>query len=80
MLKNVSKETIELKWTGVVVSLNPGDCCDVTKSFGVEDKQIIALEDRFVSKFKNKIQKYVVKKETEEPAPVVAKKGKPKKR
>lgn len=52
MLKNVSDRTVELRWDGKSVHLNSGDMCDVTASFGVHDKQILALEDRFMSKFK----------------------------
>ena len=61
MLKNISNGTVDLKWAGTVVSLNPKDCCDVTASFNALGMEIVALEDRFVSKFKGKIEKFTPK-------------------
>lgn len=52
MLCNMSDRTIDLKWGGTIVSLNPGDQCDVMLSFGN-----ILLEDRFMAKFPGKLQK-----------------------
>lgn len=54
MLRNISDKTLDLKWSGVSISLNPGDCCDVTVSFAAD----ILLEDRFMSKFKDKLEQF----------------------
>lgn len=58
MLKNISNETVNLKWDGVEVSLNPGDVMDVTTSYGAKDKLISSLEDRFINNSQGKIVRY----------------------
>lgn len=71
MLKNTSQETIVLKWSGVEISLNPGDQCDVSSSFGARDNVILALEDRFMGKFGGKIMKFTPQPKKEEITPVI---------
>jgi hypothetical protein len=58
MLKNVSGSTIDLKWGGAVCSVEPGACLDVGVAYGVKEKEFLALEDRFVSKFSGIIIKF----------------------
>ena len=54
MLRNISNQTIELKWGGKEVSLNPDDYCDVEVSFNAD----LLLEDRFISKLAGKLEKF----------------------
>jgi hypothetical protein len=68
MLKNVSSATVDLKWAGASVSVKPGESLSVETAFGAKDKGIVAIEDRFVSKFGGAIIKFEPKA-IPEPAP-----------
>lgn len=92
MLRNISTEPLTLKWNGKEIILHPQDALDVQETFNLTEKEILAVEDRFVSKLKGKIEKgsKEIKKpqEQEEPKEVlkqeeplreIRKRGRPKK-
>ena len=88
MLRNTSNEKLTLMWAGISTALNPKDTCDVSVIYKVHDKDLLALEDRFVSKFKGAIEKFIPEVKTpeiaqpkpkEEEKPPI-KQGRPKKR
>lgn len=65
MLRNISNEVVILKFDGIEKSLNPKECLDV-REFGVNDEpfkdygtQVNFLENRFIDKFKGKIEKFI---------------------
>lgn len=74
MLKNISKDVLYLQWGGKAVSVSPGLTLSVEVEFGAKDKEIVALEDRFLSKFKGQIAKgtFIVQDE-----PIVVEEVKP---
>jgi len=80
MLKNISQETLALKYTGLIVNLEPGQEMDVIEKYGASGKEASSLEDRFVCKFPQKIIKYEVPipavKEIEPEKPSVKSKAK----
>lgn len=89
MLRNISNEGLNLSWGGIVVVLAPNGLCDVSTAYLAKDKLIVALEDRFVGKFKGKIEKFMPeapKPNIVQPEPIVpvfkgkGKVGRPKKR
>lgn len=65
MIKNTSSRVVTLRWNLQDFDLKPGETFDV-KKFGANDpKQVLQLEDRFVSKTKGAL----VKLEKSEAAP-----------
>ena len=70
-LKNVSKETLELRWGGITVEVKPDDVVDMM-GFNITRNEIPILEHRFGSKFKDKLVIVDTAKDQpakEEPAP-----------
>ncbi len=59
MLRNVSAKAIKIMWNGYTRFLQPGDVLETDKVFNVSDKKLLlAMEDKFVSKFGGDVEKY----------------------
>ncbi len=59
MIKNITEGLVQVKWSGKEMYISPNQCIDIGSEFGVQDKHLLALEDRFVSKAKGKLIKFI---------------------